>query len=105
MNNLGFATSFGLNTNPNAAKNAELANVFGDSDSGEEAPQAPQDVVRFQLEQQRKKVEAQMARQAAEVTKKDPTVFEYDEVSRLRLRASCSPCSLTVRPNKRCLIT
>ena len=78
---MGFATGFGLNTNPNAKTNTALANVFGDSDSDEpESTPAPQDIVRFQLDQQRKKIEADMKRQTAEVTKQDPTAYEYDEV-------------------------
>ena len=77
--NLGFATQFGLNVKPNAQQG--LSNVFGDSDSDEdEMPQKPQDIVRFQLEQQRKKVEQEMAQKQAAVTKHDPTAFEYDEV-------------------------
>ena len=78
MNNLGFATSFGLNVRPAQ----HLKNVFGD-DSDEPEPGAketPKDLVRFQLEQQRKRVEQEMEQHKREAEKVDPSAFEYDEV-------------------------
>ncbi len=78
MNNMGFATSFGLNVR----SASDLKNVFGDESDEEEAVKSapPKDIVRFQLEQQRKKVEAEMQQKALEATKQDPTALEYDEV-------------------------
>jgi coiled-coil domain-containing protein 55 len=77
MNNMGFATSFGLNVR----SEKDLKNVFGDeSDGSDEKREAPKDIVRFQLEQQRKRIEAEMKLKSAEATKVDPTALEYDEV-------------------------
>jgi coiled-coil domain-containing protein 55 len=91
---MGFATSFGLNVR----SAADLKNVFGNdsSDEGKEK-EMPKDIVRFQLEQQRKRVEQEMKLKAAETSKQglfvcfclcvflflllvDPTALEYDEV-------------------------
>jgi hypothetical protein len=77
MNNLGFATKLGLNVR----KPEEIKNVFGDSDS-EEEQEKPQDIVRYQLEQQRLKVEKEMQLKAKEVQQQDPTAYEYDEVKK-----------------------
>jgi coiled-coil domain-containing protein 55 len=76
MNNLGFATSFGLNVR----STQHLKNVFGDDSDEAAAPEAPKDMVRFQLEQQRKRVEQEMEQAKRDAEKVDPSAFEYDEV-------------------------
>ncbi len=75
MNNMGFATSFGLNVR----SQQHLKNVFGDN-SDEPAEEAPKDMVRYQLEQQRKRVELEMEQTKREAERVDPSAFEYDEV-------------------------
>ncbi len=79
MNNLGFATSFGLNVR----STQHLKNVFGDdSDEADAAApkETPKDIVRFQLEQQAKRVEQEVEQAKREAEKVDPSAFEYDEV-------------------------
>jgi coiled-coil domain-containing protein 55 len=76
MNNLGFATSFGLNVR----STQHLKNVFGDDSDEAAPPEAPKDMVRFQVEQQRKRVEQEMEQAKREAEKVDPSAFEYDEV-------------------------